>query len=578
LGPLPPAPGQPDGDATGTTPPARLSDEKLNIVISPAPVFGLPLIEDFFQRYLVYSSGPEVADYEAWQGNPAGFDALVKRLKGKDVVLLSGDVHYAYSNQIEFAATTDDDAPYRLMQFCSSSMKNETRMTRVLGRAGRNGTSLDISPLNLARFGDAVWETWKDLMDSFSDFASFLEWFAATAPLIPFKQGTDDEWWELWEYEYNPEAHITHYLALKDKLLLSFNLLLPNAIFAMGDSIRGYIWDQLFPADEAEKGYSVRFLKDRRGNLLRKEDAEGFNDDDFDAESYLEHLSEMPEVVGYNNFGRLTFQPGADGPTTFKEVTHHLFWQVHDNRSEPEEYLSSTRHERLTRWGIFKAVFADVALLQLRRWRPPYKAAVREDDDAGRDLLRGYYDYMEPEWAAKGISPPDDAQLSTRAWSGLFVSYCAKVAGAGDAFEYSPGHIFYMRAAASNRADEAADKPFWLYALDDEEDYEPEVGDIVCGWRDDSDTDVVEQYSYDDVVADLDEANPPFRPSHCDIIVGKTATELRTVGGNVSLDDPNRGVTVGMHTVRLEDGKIPTENGRKIIAVIRVRTDLGSPE
>lgn len=575
-----------NGDTAETIPSSRLSDQQLNIVISPAPVFGLPLLEDFVQRALVLSSGPEVADYEAWQGNPAGFEALLERFKGHDVVLLSGDVHYAYSNQIEFTSTHEAEPSFQLIQLCSSSMKNETRMTRVLGRSYYDSLNQDFLKVNFQRLREAVEDYTSNLGDALLDLTELPEWFSETAPLVPAKRSKGAEWWEFWNYEYNPESHVTHYLKLKDNLLFSFNLLLPNAVMAMAGSIgayflepiRKYTWNQLSPPEEENDSYSIQFLKDHRKRSKRASDAEQYNPDN-PKPSEL-YLSEMPEVVGYNNFGRLLFERKADDSMTFGSVTHQLFWHVHDwrldNGNPTPFYFATTQHTKLSRWARFKILFANQALSQLGLWRPQGEPPVKEDSERGLELLDHYYKYMKPEWDSKGISIPslsDPDELSGRAWSALFVSYCAKVAGAGDAFEYSPGHIFYMRAALRNRLETNANRPFWLYRLDEEE-YELEVGDIVCAWRNNN-------YTYGDVEADLDiePSARPERPSHCEVVVAANQNEAMTVGGNVSLpDNPNLGVTVGARKVSLVDGKIPVDNDRKIIAVIRVLTNLEAME
>ena len=182
------SPNDPVDPDTGERPPPRLAPEKLNIVISPAPVFGLPLLEDLVQRALVLQSGPEVADYEAWQGNPTGFEVLLDRLKGQDVVLLSGDVHYAYSNQIEFSDAGVNDPASRLIQFCSSSMKNETRMTRGLGRSHHNGSMQDLWELNRERLVAALHELDLDMGRMMKDLSDFPQWFSETAPLLSGQQ------------------------------------------------------------------------------------------------------------------------------------------------------------------------------------------------------------------------------------------------------------------------------------------------------------------------------------------------------------------------------------------------------
>lgn len=125
---------------------ARLEREGTHIVVSPAPVFGLPLIEEYVQRFFVAKDNPETYDDEAWLSNPQAFVALVEHLKGHDVILLSGDVHYGFSNRVRFASKTGLPAPgERLVQLCSSSLKNETAMTTALGNIGHSSGAWEIS-------------------------------------------------------------------------------------------------------------------------------------------------------------------------------------------------------------------------------------------------------------------------------------------------------------------------------------------------------------------------------------------------------------------------------------------------
>ena len=185
--------------------------------------------------------------------------------------------------------------------------------------------------------------------------------------------------------------------------------------------------------------------------------------------------------------------------------------------------------------------------------------------------------------ALRGSDLPHNDELSVRAWSALFVSYCAKVAGAGDSFAYSPAHIVYMRAAAQNNQDDVvnnvADNPFRLHDLDDEAVAELQPGDIVCGWRHGSPPADSDLFGYENVLDDLNATDPPHRPAHCEIVVTVGSEKVMTIGGNVSLlENPNVGVTVRIATIDLVDGRIPTNNPRNIMAIIRVHTDLEDPE
>ena len=114
---------------------------ELVFVVSPAPVIGLAIIEelaqpigargysDFFMSTILRQT-PEVSGYmefdmEAWSLNSASFEALLARFNDlKKVVILSGDVHYAYSAQMDYWKR-GQPAPTRFVQCTASALKNE---------------------------------------------------------------------------------------------------------------------------------------------------------------------------------------------------------------------------------------------------------------------------------------------------------------------------------------------------------------------------------------------------------------------------------------------------------------------
>jgi len=114
---------------------------ELLFVVSPAPVLGLALIEemaqpigaragfDFFTSVLLKTepriTGYKEFDMEAWSIDTACFEALLARLHefGK-VVLLSGDVHYGFSAELDYWKR-GDATPSRIVQFTASALKNQ---------------------------------------------------------------------------------------------------------------------------------------------------------------------------------------------------------------------------------------------------------------------------------------------------------------------------------------------------------------------------------------------------------------------------------------------------------------------
>lgn len=120
------------------------------IVVSPAPVLGLAVIEELaqpigargyfdFWESVVVGHEPEITgfmefDFEAWSLNAERFEALLARFNemGK-VVILSGDVHYAFSAEMDYWKKAQPQ-PSRIVQLTASAFKNEwgTKPKRAL--------------------------------------------------------------------------------------------------------------------------------------------------------------------------------------------------------------------------------------------------------------------------------------------------------------------------------------------------------------------------------------------------------------------------------------------------------------
>src|SRR5262249_32618456 len=91
--------------------------QAVTIVVSPAPVIGLPLLDKILQPRLTPDyEGLLANDGEAWGLQQAAFEKFIARLmtmpapdsdgvRRHRVVLLSGDVHYGFTTRMNFTAT-----------------------------------------------------------------------------------------------------------------------------------------------------------------------------------------------------------------------------------------------------------------------------------------------------------------------------------------------------------------------------------------------------------------------------------------------------------------------------------------
>jgi hypothetical protein len=497
----------------------RLREGLVNVVVSPAPVFGLPLVDDVLQQVLVAKDNPEVADNEAWQANPDAFQRLFDRLAGKEVVLLSGDVHYGFSNDVR-VTSEDPPRPGRVVQLCSSAMRNESTMTVMLGVIGRRGTLEELwdvrSPENSRRLQALLETEVRDLEQAVRSFseADIRAWWAETPLFVDPMQA---------------------YLRLKNASLFNLRNLLPGSLQAMAVGTAGL--RNLFASARgggvfAEERYTVHFLRD-------------------------ETAAEYPDVVGCNNLGRVRLLPGASRP--HGHVRHELHHYPHPH---PDASLATaiTTHGTVPRWEYIKREMARLAQEELLRWRTPTGGKIKESAGGQRDpyaetVLDEYY-------RVAGIGPPAWGEGDGLIWSAAFVSYLVTRAGGAEAFGPSPRHIDYVRRAKRNRTADDQSNPFWLY---DVSERDPQVGDLVCFDRPPKNLQGHRPLTY----ADVDEQGTQFRPAHCDVVVEATADQVRAIGGNL-------GDSVDEVRIRLVPGtgRVDVTRHPKCFAVLAVRTDV----
>lgn len=109
------------------------------IVVSPAPVFGVKLIETL-QRVFTFIGKPLVVDAENWMAH-RGTASVLLNIFGhsgtpETFVILSGDVHYSFAYDVRLRHKADSP---RIWQITSSGIKNEfpPQLLEVLDRLNR---------------------------------------------------------------------------------------------------------------------------------------------------------------------------------------------------------------------------------------------------------------------------------------------------------------------------------------------------------------------------------------------------------------------------------------------------------
>ncbi len=109
------------------------------LLVSPAPIFGVKLIETL-QRIFTWFGRPLLVDAENWMAHRGAAHAMLNIFRHpktpRHFVVLSGDVHYSFVYDVELRGR--EHGP-DIWQICSSGLRNEfpPRLLDVLDRANR---------------------------------------------------------------------------------------------------------------------------------------------------------------------------------------------------------------------------------------------------------------------------------------------------------------------------------------------------------------------------------------------------------------------------------------------------------
>lgn len=168
-------------------------------------------------------------------------------------------------------------------------------------------------------------------------------------------------------------------------------------------------------------------------------------------------------------------------------------------------------------WPQLKANIALVAIREFNHWNTPGPSSERDTN-----MFTRQRDY----WSQVGQNP-SDAELgsatwqSQNAWSGVFISWVLRQAGAGDHFLYERAHSRYIVWARNNQHLQFNENPFWAYPINAPESAWPSPGDIICKNRGGQTLTL-------STIASGHE-------SHCDIVISvdRENREIITIGGNV---------------------------------------------
>ncbi|MBV0934397.1 alkaline phosphatase D family protein [Marinobacterium weihaiense] len=117
----------------------QLLDRKAVILVSPAPIFGVKLIETIQKAFTAFGQ-PLMVDAENWMSHPGAANVMLNIFRHtrtpEHFVILSGDVHYSFVYDIEIRFRKGSP---KIWQITSSGLKNEFphRLLKIFDRLNR---------------------------------------------------------------------------------------------------------------------------------------------------------------------------------------------------------------------------------------------------------------------------------------------------------------------------------------------------------------------------------------------------------------------------------------------------------
>ncbi len=168
----------------------------------------------------------------------------------------------------------------------------------------------------------------------------------------------------------------------------------------------------------------------------------------------------------------------------------------------------------------FQDSLVQITVGELTRWTEgKFFECVSEPSASKKDGSRLVRDY----WV-EGLGINNLNGCSKVAWSAAFICFCMRKAGMPlTEFQFNPGHHAYIRASINNTKQNKPGKAYYGRRI---AEYKPKPGDMIAQWR-------KPKASAPDPKITFDKQPDDFYPSHCDIVIRVSDTEIVTVGGNV---------------------------------------------
>ena len=251
---------------------------------------------------------PAEYDNEAWSSNRIAFEDLLRRLAGfKRTLIVSGDVHYAFSAEMAYFRTGSNPAhPARIIQFCSSALKNEGDLNRKLADVGYEFVPRTMGWLGFDR----------DLAGFKADFKGAIDTHLLSTTSV--------------------HPNVTTGLA---RLVFQFEInerfskpaVIPSGHYTVAQAYakaRALAGEANTANDHTDWRYAITYLQDGRSQSERTADWAAV----IAAMSGrgLAHRNRLlvggaRSVVGTNNIGHIRF--AADVAMEINRVTHRILWQ-----------------------------------------------------------------------------------------------------------------------------------------------------------------------------------------------------------------------------------------------------------
>ena len=139
--------GQTELDAMWPAPGQGVDLNRPTILIAPAPVLALDIIEDVLQPLIAFivEEGDRDRDFENWNGHMPSYQHLLQRIgEYRRVIICSGDWHFAQVKEMTYANPADSAPPARAVQLQPCAAKFAFSLSIMLHVVGEMMTQLNM--------------------------------------------------------------------------------------------------------------------------------------------------------------------------------------------------------------------------------------------------------------------------------------------------------------------------------------------------------------------------------------------------------------------------------------------------